>query len=139
MNFADRKLDNRPEFQSVFEGKEWQSLKMQPKNEDLVPEQFWAIKGECQHVKAMRYDDKSHPLWRCGYIIDGIDVVLRQCDECAAKMECFAELLWRERYDLLTEEDAKRVCRTNPNAVAISERGKRILREALEDEDRKKA
>jgi hypothetical protein len=139
MDSRNRKLDNRPEFQRILGGRELQPLKLQPKNADRVPKQLRRVDGECQHVQGMRYDDKSHALWLCGYILDGIDIVVRQCDECAAQMEGFAELDWRIPYTLLTEEDAKHKYRTNPNIVALSERAKRLQRAALEDEDKKKA
>jgi hypothetical protein len=93
--------------------------------------------AECPHVQPMREDDKSHDLWIAGFIDEGRNVVVLQCDACARETDSVPELEWRLSYRLVTEADAKRLVLANPHAKAISERGRKIEQEALVDENKK--
>lgn len=109
-------------------------MKMTTRNAERCPRTLRHVDAECPHLKLMRMDDKSHELWIAGYIYEGRNLVLLQCDDCAAETNSVPEFDWRLPYRLVSENEAKEFVRTNPDAVAISERAKRLEQEAFKDD-----
>jgi hypothetical protein len=109
-------------------------MKMTTRNAERCPRHFPHSDGECPHVRLMREDDKSHDLWIAGHIFAGRNLVLLQCDDCAAEMDSTPEFNWRLPYRIMTMGEAKGMVRADPSVVAISELAKRIEQEAFEDD-----
>jgi hypothetical protein len=109
-------------------------MKMTKRNTERCPRDIRHIDGECPHVSLMREDDKSHDLWIAGHIFGGRNLVLLQCDDCAAETDSTPEFNWRMPYRIMTMEEAKRRVRSDSSVVAISERAKRIEQESFEDD-----
>lgn len=109
-------------------------MKMTIRNAERCPRDLRHIDGECPHVRLMREDDKSHDLWIAGHIFAGRNLVLLQCDDCAAETDSTPEFNWRLPYRLVSENEAKELVRSTPNAVPISERAKRLEQEAFKND-----
>ena len=108
-------------------------LKLSTRNAERRPADLRRIDAECPHLKLMRMDDKSHELWIAGYILGGQNLVLLQCDDCAAEMDSVPEFVWRIPYKMVSEEEAKHLLRSEPHAEAVSDYGKRLQQEVFDE------